>query len=90
MYLLEQGQIPRGARKVQISTKLTGAGLGSIFFSQKKINRGLLVPMLMANNYELLYAGNKGRKQKIKAGKFKLLSEQANKKFNRFTAININ
>jgi ferredoxin-fold anticodon binding domain-containing protein len=30
----------------------------------------------MANNYELLYAGNKGRKQKIKAGKFKLLSEQ--------------
>jgi mevalonate kinase len=41
MYLLEKGQIPRGARKVQISTKLTGAGLGSIFFSQKKNKQGL-------------------------------------------------
>jgi len=30
----------------------------------------------MADNYKLIYAGNKGRKQKIKAGKFKLLSEQ--------------
>ena len=36
----------------------------------------MLIPILMADNYKLIYAGNKGRKQKIKAGKFKLLSEQ--------------
>jgi hypothetical protein len=41
MYLLEKGQIPRGARKVQISTQLTGAGLRSVFFFTKKNKQGL-------------------------------------------------
>jgi len=44
MYLLEKGQIPRGARKVQNSTKLKGAGLRSVFPHKKRTKQGLANP----------------------------------------------